>query len=133
MPPTDPAAPDPATTDSATTDSAAADPKQPSFAALTALRVSSNAAALNPANTSAAQDAAWKTYEAAGAQLEALDLAVFTGNTVQLQGAAATMTAGMNQLNDLKKQIDALGNDFKEAATVMADIDKAVSTLSTLV
>ena len=115
------------------TDPAALDPKQPSFAALNTLLASSNAAALNPANTQAARDAAWATRTATAQQLEALDLAVFTGNTVQLQAAAASMTPGMDQLKTLKKQISALGNDFKEAATVMADIDQAVAALSGLV
>ena len=119
MPPTDP--------------TAAPDPKQPSLDALNALMVSSEAAGLNSTNTPAAQAAAWKTYDAAVAQKEALDLVPFTGNTVQLQAAAAAMTPGMNQLNDLKKQIGALGDDFKEGAAVMGDIDKAVSALSALV
>jgi argininosuccinate lyase len=125
MPPTDPAAtPDP---------TAATDPKQPSLAALNALMASSKAAGLNSANTPDAQAAAWKTYDAAAAQAEALDLAVFTGNTVQLQAAEAALTPGMKQLTDLKKQIAALGDGFKEAASVIGDIDQAVSALSGLV
>ena len=125
MPPTDPAAtPDP---------TAAPDPKQPSLAALSALMVSSKAAGLDSNNTPAAQAAAWKTYDAAVAQKAALDLVPFIGNTVQLQGAAAAMTPGMKQLTDLKKQIGDLGNDFKEAASVIADIDQAVGALSGLV
>ena len=117
MPPTDPAVPD---------------PKQPSFDALNALLTSSTAATNDRNNTPAAQDAAWATRTATASQLEALDLAVFTGNTVQLQAAAASMTPGMDQLNALKKQISGLGNDFKEAATVMGDIDKALAALSAL-
>ncbi|HZL28971.1 MAG TPA: hypothetical protein VFC39_20765, partial [Acidobacteriaceae bacterium] len=94
---------------------------------------SSKASGLDAANTPDAQAAAWKTYDTAVAQKEALDLAVFTGNTVQLQAAAAALTPGMKQLTDLKKQISDLGNGFKEAATVIADIDQAVSALSGLV
>ena len=125
MPPTDPAAtPDPA---------AAPDPKQPSLAALNALMASSKASGLNSANTDAAKAAAWKTYDAAVAQVAALDLVPFIGNTVQLQGAAAAMTPGMKQLTDLKKQISDLGNDFKEAAAVIGDIDQAVAALGGLV
>ena len=131
MPPTDPAAtPDPT---AAPDPAAAPDPKQPSLAALSALMASSKASGLDTANTPDAQAAAWKTYDAAVAQKEAVDLAVFTGNTVQLQAAAAALTPGMKQLTDLKKQIDALGNGFKEAAAVIGDIDQAVAALSGLV
>lgn len=114
------------------TDPAASDPKQASFDALNALLASSTAAANNRDNTPAAQDAAWATRTATVTELEALDLAVFTGNTIQLQAAAASMKPGIDQLKALQKQISALGNDFKEAATILADIDKAASALSGL-
>jgi hypothetical protein len=113
-------------------DIVAPDPKQPSFEALTALLASSTAAANNTDNTQAARDAAWDTRKATSAQLEALDLAVFTGNTAQLQAAAAAMKPGTDQLEALQTKISALGEGFKEAATVLTDIDKVVAAVSAL-
>jgi hypothetical protein len=117
MPPIDPAAPD---------------PKQPSCDALTTLLASSTAAYNNTDNTPDARSAAWDTRKATSHQLEVLDLAVFTGNTAQLEAAKAAMTPGMDQLKDLQQKISALGNDFKEAATVLTDIDKVVGAVSAL-
>jgi|GEM_PF-6047200 len=117
MPPTDPAAPD---------------PKQPSLDALNALLVSSTAAYNDTDNTPAARDAAWKTRKATSSQIETLDLAVFTGNTAQLQAAEDAMKPGIDQLKDLQAKISALGEGFKEAATVLTDIDKVVAAVSAL-
>lgn len=128
MPPSDPVTPNPSAADPA-----APGPKQSSFEALNALLASSNAAANNPDNTQAARDAAWATRTATAKELEALDLAVFTGNTADLQAAAAAMKPGIDELNALKKKISALGNAFKEAGTIIADIDKAVAQLTALV
>jgi len=113
-------------------DPAAPDTKQPSFDALNTLLVSSTAAANDTDNTPAARDAAWATRKVTSHQLEQLDLAVFTGNTAQLQAAKDAMAPGMDQLKDLQQKINALGNDFKEAAKVLTDIDKVVSTVKGL-
>jgi hypothetical protein len=86
----------------------------------------------NPANTQAARDVARALWNATNDQLDALDQAVFTGNTVQLQAAAAAMTPGMTQLKALQTQISSLGNDLKEAASILSGIDNAVMELGVL-
>ena len=62
-----------------------------------------------------------------------LNLAVFTGNTVQLQAAAAAMTPGMTQLKALQAKISALGDGLKEAASILSGIDTALTELGKLV
>ena len=94
-----------------------ADPKQSAYDALNDLLNTAAAAATNPANTPAAREIAFTLRTTTSAQLDALDQQVFTGNTVQLQAAAAAMTPGMTDLKALQKQIAALGNDLKEAAS----------------
>jgi hypothetical protein len=113
----------------ATPPTGAVDPKQAAYDALNDLLNTATAAANNPANTQAARDAAFALRTATSAQLDALDQAVFTGNTVQLQAAAAEMTPGITQLKTLQIQISALGNSLKEAASILSGIDKAVTEL----
>jgi hypothetical protein len=112
----------------ATPPTGAVDPKQAAYDALNDLLNTATAAANNPANTQAARDTAFALRTATSAQLDALDQAVFTGNTVQLQ-AAAEMTPGITQLKALQTQISALGNGLKEAASILSGIDKAVTEL----
>jgi len=111
---------------------AAPDPKQAAYDALNVLLNTATAAASNPANTPAAQNVAFALRTAVASQLDELDLAVFTGNTVQLQAAADEMKPGMTQLKTLQTQIAALGNDLKEAASILSGIDKAVAELGAL-
>jgi high-affinity Fe2+/Pb2+ permease len=110
----------------------AANPKQAAYDALNALLAKSDAAAKNPDNTKAAQDTAFAVRTATAEQLNALDQAVFTGNTVNLQAAAAAMTPAMTELKDLQKKIAALGNALKEATSILSGIDKVVSELGAL-
>jgi CHASE3 domain sensor protein len=110
----------------------AADPKQPAYDALTRLLQTSSDAANNPANTPAAQELAYQVRSATSAQLDALDLAVFTGDTVDLQAASAKMTPGMDQLKALKAQIEGISQDLKEFASIVSGIDEAVGELSHL-
>ena len=114
---------------SATPPTGAADPKQAAYDALNDLLNTATAAANNPANTQAARDTAFALRTAISAQLDALDQAVFTDNTVQLQAVAAEMTPGITQLKALQTQISALGNGLKEAASILSGIDKAVTEL----
>jgi len=114
---------------SATPPTGAVDPKQAAYDALNNLLNTATAAANNPANTQAARDTAFALRTATSAQLDALDQAVFTGNTVRLQAAAAEMTPGITQLKALQTQISALGNGLKEAASILSGIDKAVTEL----
>jgi hypothetical protein len=107
----------------------AVDPKLAAYDALNDLLNTAAAAANNPANTQAARDTAFALRTAISAQLDALDQAVFTDNTVQLQAVAAEMTPGITQLKALQKQISALGNGLKEAASILSGIDKAVTEL----
>jgi hypothetical protein len=113
-----------ATTPSSTPLAGAADPKQAAYDALNALLSTASAAATNPANTTAAQDKAFDVRTEVAAQLQALNLAVFTGNTVQLQAAGDDMALAMTQLKALKTQIEALGNALKEGAEILSGIDK---------
>jgi len=112
-----------------------ADPKQAAQAAydaLNALLATATAAASNPANSKAAQDVAFDTRRALAAQLDALDQAQFTGNTVDLQAAEAEMKPGMDELKALKTKITALGNGLKEAAALLSGIDKVLGELTAL-
>jgi uncharacterized protein YaaR (DUF327 family) len=109
---------------------APADPKQPSFAALNALLQTANAAFHNPLNTQTARDTAFDLITTINDQLTALNQAVFTGNTVDLKAAAAAMTPGMDQLKALQKEIAQLGNELKEAASIVTGIDQVVSALA---
>jgi hypothetical protein len=111
---------------------AAADPKQAAYDALNALLATAAAAANNPANSQAAQDTAFALRTATQKQLDALDLAVFTGNTVDLQAAAAKLTPGMTDLKALQTKITELGNDLKESASILGWIDKALTELTVL-
>jgi len=120
------------TTPPATPLTGTADPKQAAFDALKGVLKSAQAAMNNPANTQAARDVARALWNATNDQLDALDQAVFTGNTVQLQAAAAAMTPGMTQLKALQTQISSLGNDLKEAASILSGIDNAVMELGVL-
>ena len=117
---------------STTSIAAATDPKQPAYDALNQLLATARAAANNPANTQAAQDAAYTLETAISAQLDALDKAVFTGNTVSLQAAATAMTPGITQLKQLQTKIATLSNDLQEAGAIISGIDKAVGELSVL-
>jgi hypothetical protein len=110
----------------------AADPKKPAFDALNDLLKTATAAASNPANTKAAQDEAFAVRTATSDQLQALDLAVFEGNTGKIEAAGSELDPGINQLKDLRTKIDAIGNGLKEAATIISGIDKAVAELSAL-
>jgi hypothetical protein len=110
----------------------AADPKQAAYDALNALLATATAAANNPANTPAAQDTAFDLRNEVTAQLQALNLAVFTGNTVQLQAAGDEMTPAMTELKALKTKIEALGNDLKECASILSGIDKVAGEFTAL-
>ena len=66
----------------------AVDPKQAAFNALKSVLNTAAAAMNNQDNTQEARDVAHALWSATNDQLDALDLAVFTGNTVQLQAAA---------------------------------------------
>ncbi|MGA2350218.1 MAG: hypothetical protein ABSF70_07290 [Terracidiphilus sp.] len=116
----------------ATPPAGAADPKQAAFAALKAVLNTASIAMNNKANTPAAQAAARDLWDETNDQLDALDQAVFTGNTVQLQAGAAAMTPAMTQLKALQAKLKALGDNLKEAATIIAGIDKAVGELGAL-
>jgi hypothetical protein len=120
------------TTPPVTPPTGAADPKAAAYAALNAALATSNAAANNPANTKAARDVAFDTSTALSAQLDALDQAVFTGNTVDLKASAKEMDKGMDQLKALQKQIAAIGNDMKEGAAILSGLDQALGKLSAL-
>ena len=120
------------TTPPSTPPASTADPKQTACDALNALLKTATAAASNPANSKAAQDAAFDLRTKIVAQLQALNRAVFTGNTVQLQASAAGMTPAMTQLKALQKQIAALGSDLKEAASILSAIDSAVTEIGAL-
>jgi hypothetical protein len=117
---------------STTPTAAATDPKQPAYDALNQLLATARAAANNPANTQAAQNTAYALEEAISAQLDALDQAAFTGNTVTLQAAATAMAPGIAQLKQLQTKIEALGNDLQEAASIISGIGKAAGELSVL-
>jgi hypothetical protein len=73
---------------------------QTAYDDLNAQLASAAAAASDPASTRAAQDAAFALRAATQKQLDALDRAVFTGNTVALQ-VAAYRHNGPAVLNDL--------------------------------
>jgi mannose/cellobiose epimerase-like protein (N-acyl-D-glucosamine 2-epimerase family) len=109
-----------------------ADPKQAAYDALNALLATATAAATNRDNTAAAQDKAFDVRTEVAAQLQALNLAVFTGNTLQLQAAGDEMAPAMTQLKALKTQIEALGNDLKEAAAIISGIDKVAGEFGAL-
>jgi hypothetical protein len=108
------------------------DPKDAAYAALEAALKTSDAAANNPANTKAARDVAFNASTALSEQLDALDQAVFTGNTVDLQASAKAMDEGMKQLKALKEQIEAISKDLKEATTIISYLDQALGKLSAL-
>ena len=108
------------------------DPKQLAFDALQALLSSSTAAASNPANTKEARDAAFDLRATVADQVEALDVAVFNGNTIQLQAAASTLNPGMEQLKALEVRIKKIGNDMKELASITTQIDSALEKLAAL-
>ncbi len=108
------------------------DPKQAAYEALSALLDTATAAANNPANTKAAQDAAFALRTTTAAQLDALDQADFTSHTVALQASAAELSPGITELEALRTQIKALGNDLKEAASILSGIDSAIAELKVL-
>lgn len=108
------------------------DPKQAAYDVLNALLTTSAAAAINPANTQEARDAAFDLRTATAAQLDALDQAVFTGNTIDLQAASSAMTPGMKDLKALQERIFEIGNDLKEIASILTGIDKALTELAAL-
>jgi hypothetical protein len=110
----------------------AAGSAQAAFDKLNALLASADAAAINPANTKEARDAAFDLRTATSAQLDALNQAVITGNTVQLQAAADEMKPGMEELKELKKKIEGIGNGLKEATAIISGIDSAISELGKL-
>ncbi len=110
----------------------AADPKQAAYDALNDLLAQSTAAANNKDNTKQARDAAFSLRTATAAQLDALDQAKFTGNTVDLQAAEEAMSPGMKQLQELQTQIEALGNELKEATSILTGIDKVIAELGGL-
>lgn len=120
------------TTPPVTPPAGADDPKDAAYAALEAALKTSDAAANNPANTKAARDVAFNASTALSEQLDALDQAVFTGNTVDLQASAKAMDEGMKQLKALKEQIEAISKDLKEATTIISYLDQALSKLSAL-
>jgi hypothetical protein len=86
----------------------------------------------NQDNTQEARDVAHALWSATNDQLDALDLAVFTGNTVQLQAAADEMTPSMTQLKALKAKIEALGDALKEGAAILSGIDKIAGEFGAL-
>jgi hypothetical protein len=120
------------TTPPVTPPAGADDPKAVAYAALEAALKTSDAAANNPANTKAARDVAFNASTALSEQLDALDQAVFTGNTVDLQASAKAMDEGMKELKALKEQIEAISKDLKEAATIVSYLDQAIGKLSAL-
>jgi len=107
-------------------------PKQAAFNALKATLKNASDAMNNPANTQAAQAAARALWTETGEQLDALDQAQIADDTVALQAGAAQMTPGMEKLKALKEKISALGNDLKEAASILTGIDKAIAELGAL-
>jgi gamma-glutamyl phosphate reductase len=109
-----------------------ADPKQPSFDALNGLLKTAKAAFANPLNTQAARDAAYDLMTATDDQLTALNQADFTGNTVDLKAAEATLTPGMDRLKALQKQIAQVGSDMKEFAAITSGIDQVVAAMTIL-
>jgi hypothetical protein len=109
------------------------DPKQTTFNALKTVLKLAQAAMNNPANTPTAQEVARKLWNTTNDQLDALDLAVFTGNTVSLQASSTEMSSGMTQLKALQTQISALGDDLKETASIVTGIGNALTELSALV
>ncbi len=111
----------------------AADPKQTAYDALNQLLNTSSDAANNPANTPAAQDAAFAVRTATSTQLAALDLVVFTGNTVQLQASEDSLTPGLNQLKALQARINALAKDLKEAESILQQMDGVAKAFEGLV
>lgn len=120
------------TTSPGTPSSDSADPKQAAFNALKSVLSSADAAMNNKANTQEARNVAHALWSATNDQLDALDVAVFTGNTVQLQAAGDEMAPGMTQLKALKTQIEALGNDIKEGAAILSGIDKVAGEFGAL-
>ena len=108
------------------------DPRQPSYEALAALLAAATGAANNPANLPEAQDVAFALCNVTQAQLDALNLAVFTGNTVQLKAAEAQMTPEMADLKKLQSQIAALGKAMKEGETIVAGIDQVLGAIKML-
>jgi NAD/NADP transhydrogenase alpha subunit len=110
----------------------AVDPKQAAFNALKSVLNTAAAAMNNQDNTQEARDVAHALWSATNDQLDALDLAVFTGNTVQLQAAADEMTPSMTQLKALKAKIEALGDALKEGAAILSGIDKIAGEFGAL-
>jgi hypothetical protein len=108
------------------------DPKQAAYDALNALLATATSAASNPLNTPAAQNTAYDLRTAIVAQLQALNLAVFTGNTVALQAGAAAMTPATTQLKALQTRIAALGNTIKEGTSILTGIGQAITDLGAL-
>ena len=119
-------------TQQGTPSSDAADPKQAAFNALKSVLNTAAAAMNNQDNTQEARGVAHALWSATNDQLEALDLAVFTGNTGQLQAAADEMAPGMTQLKALKAKIEALGDALKEGAAILSGIDKIAGEFSAL-
>jgi hypothetical protein len=111
---------------------APASPRQAAFNALKAVLNNAEAAMNNPANTQAAQATARALWTETGEQLDALDQAQIADDSVALQAGAAEMTPGMEKLKALKEKISALGNDLKEAASILTGIDKAIAELRAL-
>ncbi|MGA2048732.1 MAG: hypothetical protein ABSG96_13610 [Terracidiphilus sp.] len=119
-------------TSSNTPSSGTVDPKQAAYDALNAVLAAADAAAANPANTQEAQNIAFDLRTEVAAQLQALNLAVFTGNTVQLQAAGDEMAPAMTQLKALKAKIEALGDALKEGAAILSGIDKIAGEFGAL-
>ena len=111
---------------------APASPRQAAYNALKAVLNNAATAMNNPANTQAAQAAARALWTETGDQLDALDQAQIADDSVALQAGAAEMTPGMEKLKALKEKISALGNDLKEAASILTGIDKAIAELRAL-
>jgi hypothetical protein len=120
------------TTPPAAPPTGAVDPKQAAFNALQAVLSSSQTAMNNPANTPEAQEVARSVWNTTNNQLDALDVAVITSDTVSLQVGETSMAAGMTQLKALQTRIAAIGNDMKEGASIVTGITSALTELSAL-
>jgi hypothetical protein len=108
------------------------DPKEAAYTALSDALEAAQAAANNPANTKAARDLAFDAATAISDQMDAVDEAVFTGDTVDLDGSEDAMTEGIAQLKALQEQIAEIGNGMKEGATIISGLDEALSKMSAL-
>jgi hypothetical protein len=106
--------------------------KQSAYTTLTNLYNTAQAASNNPSNSAAARDAAFDLMSATSTQLDALDQAAFSANTIDLQAAAAAMAPGVAQLKALQSKIAALGNDFQESGAILSGIDKVIGELTAI-